>query len=93
MTANVALAVIGLLIGTGCVTSVARVEPDLAPGREGTTGTNVEGLSAAVRLQRDFTDLFEAPQFDHTLWSVVVRSLDRQEDLYRLNPAKLVMPA
>ena len=92
-TANVALGVIGLLIGTGCVTSVARVEPDLAPGREGTTGTAVEGLSAAVRLQREFTDLFEAPKFNHTLWSVVVRSLDRREDLYRLNPAKLVMPA
>ena len=92
-TTKVVLVAIGLLIGTGCVTSTARVEPDLAPVRERTRNTSGEALPAVVQLDRYLSGLFETSRFDHTLWSVVVRSLDRQEDLYRLNSNKLVMPA
>ena len=52
-------------------------------------------LSRAVaveQLQVDLSAIFEAPQFERAIWSVLVGPADSSDALYSLNAAKLVMP-
>lgn len=44
-------------------------------------------------LRRDLTRLFSHPALEHSILGVLVRSLDRDEDLYSLNPRTLLDPA
>jgi len=48
--------------------------------------------SAADILRTDLAAVFNDPQFERALWSVLVRPVDSQEDLFALNARKLVMP-
>ncbi len=48
---------------------------------------------AVEALRRDLDRIFSAPALDRTLWGVVVETAAGGDPLYRLNPAKLVMPA
>jgi D-alanyl-D-alanine carboxypeptidase/D-alanyl-D-alanine-endopeptidase (penicillin-binding protein 4) len=43
-------------------------------------------------LQADLAAIFETPQFDRMLWSVLVKTESSDAALYSLNAAKLVMP-
>ncbi len=88
---GLAMSAICLLGTLGCVQS-ARVTPQI-PAPSAMVNTIATSTAAELRLREDFTALFETPQFDHTLWGIAVRSLDRGEDLYRINDKKLVMPA
>ncbi len=49
-------------------------------------------VSAAGQLQDDLSAIFNAPQFEQAFWSVLVRSADSSENLFSINPAKLMMP-
>jgi D-alanyl-D-alanine carboxypeptidase/D-alanyl-D-alanine-endopeptidase (penicillin-binding protein 4) len=49
-------------------------------------------VSARDSLRRDLDLIFNAPAFERTFWSVLVRPADSTEDLYSLNPGKLAMP-
>jgi D-alanyl-D-alanine carboxypeptidase/D-alanyl-D-alanine-endopeptidase (penicillin-binding protein 4) len=46
----------------------------------------------AATLQKDLAAIFDAPQFNRVLWSVLIRPVSSEEALYSLNSAKLVMP-
>lgn len=48
--------------------------------------------SPVQQLQSDLTAIFEAPQFERSFWSVLVRPADSSDDLYTLNGTKLMMP-
>jgi D-alanyl-D-alanine carboxypeptidase/D-alanyl-D-alanine-endopeptidase (penicillin-binding protein 4) len=48
--------------------------------------------AAAAVLQHDLTAIFEAPEFEHSFWSVLVRPASSEVNLYSLNASKLVMP-
>ena len=48
--------------------------------------------SAVEQLQVDLSAIFEAPQFERAIWSVLVGPADSSDALYSLNAAKLVMP-
>ena len=48
--------------------------------------------SAVEQLRIDLSAIFEAPQFERAIWSVLVGPADSSEALYSLNAAKLVMP-
>jgi D-alanyl-D-alanine carboxypeptidase/D-alanyl-D-alanine-endopeptidase (penicillin-binding protein 4) len=74
----IGLAVLLALSGAGCA---ARARPTVAPP------------PAVQLLQRDLDGTFNAPALDRTLWAVVVQSAGSHEQIYRLNPSKLVMPA
>lgn len=51
-------------------------------------------VSPAVgELRQDLTRLFSHPTLEHSILGVLVRSLDRDEDLYSLNPRTLLDPA
>jgi D-alanyl-D-alanine carboxypeptidase/D-alanyl-D-alanine-endopeptidase (penicillin-binding protein 4) len=60
-----------------------------APAREAEspTGTPVERLAAELDA------IFGAAALAHASWGVAVQSLENGETLYRLNPARLLMPA
>ena len=45
------------------------------------------------RLKQDLSDATRLPGVQHGTWGVVVRSLDRSETLYELNPRTLLVPA
>ena len=49
-------------------------------------------LSSVALLQRDLTAIFDAPEFDHVIWSVLVRPARSAETIFALNSTKLVMP-
>jgi serine-type D-Ala-D-Ala carboxypeptidase/endopeptidase (penicillin-binding protein 4) len=48
--------------------------------------------SAIATLQHDLADIFEASQFDRSIWAVLVRPVASDTNLFSLNAAKLVMP-
>src|SRR5262245_17594268 len=48
--------------------------------------------SAVAVLQHDLADIFQTPQFDRSLWSVLVRNVSSDTNLFSLNSSKLVMP-
>jgi D-alanyl-D-alanine carboxypeptidase/D-alanyl-D-alanine-endopeptidase (penicillin-binding protein 4) len=52
----------------------------------------VTPLSPVESLQRDLTAIFQAPEFDRSIWSVLVRPASSSENLFSLNASKLVMP-
>jgi D-alanyl-D-alanine carboxypeptidase/D-alanyl-D-alanine-endopeptidase (penicillin-binding protein 4) len=56
-----------------------------------TPATPVAASPQAV-LQKDLSAIFEAPEFQRSIWSVLVRPASSSVDLYSLNSAKLVMP-
>ena len=49
--------------------------------------------SSTDRLQADLAAIFTAPQFERSLWSVLVVPSDASTALFTLNAAKLMMPA
>jgi D-alanyl-D-alanine carboxypeptidase/D-alanyl-D-alanine-endopeptidase (penicillin-binding protein 4) len=49
--------------------------------------------SPVARLRRDIDRLLSEPALARGTWAVVVRSLDRDDTLYSLNAAKLLLPA
>jgi D-alanyl-D-alanine carboxypeptidase/D-alanyl-D-alanine-endopeptidase (penicillin-binding protein 4) len=49
-------------------------------------------LSSTQRLQAELSAIFETPQFERAFWSVLVRAAASSDDLYSLNPTKLMMP-
>jgi D-alanyl-D-alanine carboxypeptidase/D-alanyl-D-alanine-endopeptidase (penicillin-binding protein 4) len=49
--------------------------------------------SATAVLQKDLRAIFEAPEFERSLWSVLIRPASSDAALYSLNASKLVMPA
>ena len=49
--------------------------------------------AATVRLQRDIETLLNTPDLERTTWGIVVRSLQRKDDLFALNDRKLLLPA
>ena len=82
------LATMATLIGA-CA-SRGPVPPMVAPGPSVTPA----GASRAVReLGQDLTQLFARSPVAQGVWGVQVRSLDRNETLYRLNDRTLLMPA
>jgi serine-type D-Ala-D-Ala carboxypeptidase/endopeptidase (penicillin-binding protein 4) len=48
--------------------------------------------TAVEQLQIDLSAIFETPQFERAIWSVLVGPADSNDALYSLNGAKLVMP-
>jgi D-alanyl-D-alanine carboxypeptidase/D-alanyl-D-alanine-endopeptidase (penicillin-binding protein 4) len=54
----------------------------------------VAAQSPLTLLQDDLAALFNAPQFERSFWSVLIRPVDASADqtLFALNPGKLVMP-
>jgi serine-type D-Ala-D-Ala carboxypeptidase/endopeptidase (penicillin-binding protein 4) len=50
------------------------------------------GPSSVEILREDLAAIFDAPRFERALWSVLIRPVSSDEDLFSLNPAKLVMP-
>jgi D-alanyl-D-alanine carboxypeptidase/D-alanyl-D-alanine-endopeptidase (penicillin-binding protein 4) len=50
-------------------------------------------LAAVQQLQRDLDAVLAAPALEHSFWGVLVRSLARDDTLYRVNAQKLFMPA
>ena len=91
---GLALSVLCLLGSLGCVGSARVVSENVPkPPAGNTSDTSGASFAAEVRLRSELAALFEAPRFDHTLWGVVVRSLNSGQSLYRLNATKLVMPA
>lgn len=49
--------------------------------------------ASVVQLRAKLDRLFHAPAFERVLWGVDIQSLETGEIIYRLNPAKFVMPA
>jgi len=49
-------------------------------------------VSPAQSLQQDLSAIFNAPEFDRSFWSVLVRPMSSKENLFALNASKLVMP-
>ena len=49
-------------------------------------------LSSAAILQHDLSAIFETPEFQHSIWSVLIQPASSDASLYALNPSKLVMP-
>lgn len=43
-------------------------------------------------LQRDLTAIFDAPEFERSIWSVLVRPVSSNDNLFALNSSTLVMP-
>jgi D-alanyl-D-alanine carboxypeptidase/D-alanyl-D-alanine-endopeptidase (penicillin-binding protein 4) len=43
-------------------------------------------------LHHDLSAIFEAPEFEHSIWSVLVRPVASDTPLYSLNASTLVMP-
>ena len=77
------LLLLAVLITWGCG---AQRSPVLAP-------TPVAAyVSPVAQLQDDLSTIFNAPQFEQAFWSVLVRSADSGENLFAINPAKLMMP-
>jgi D-alanyl-D-alanine carboxypeptidase/D-alanyl-D-alanine-endopeptidase (penicillin-binding protein 4) len=52
----------------------------------------VTPVSPIESLQRDLSAIFQAPEFERSIWSVLVRPAASSEDLFSLNSSKLVMP-
>ena len=53
------------------------------------------GASSVAVLRRDLSAIFDAPQFERSLWSVLIRPVSLRagsETLFSMNPGKLVMP-
>src|SRR3954463_6690774 len=48
--------------------------------------------SAVSVLHHDLSAIFEAPEFEHSIWSVLVRPVSSDTPLYSLNASTLVMP-
>ena len=76
------LLLFAVLAACGC----APRSPALAPTPA------VASISPARQLQDDLSAIFNAPQFEHAFWSVLVRSADSGENVFAINPAKLMMP-
>ena len=57
-----------------------------------TPATPAVTRTAVQQLQADLSTIFEAPQFERSFWSVLVRPADSSDDLYSLNAGKLMMP-
>ena len=55
-------------------------------------GAPAATVSAAQHLEQDLASIFAAPQFDRAFWSVLVRPVGSTENLYALNPQKLMLP-
>lgn len=49
--------------------------------------------AARAALRTDLAAVFDGPEFDRSLWGVVVQSLDTGETLFARNPTTLMMPA
>src|SRR5882672_1636306 len=49
-------------------------------------------ISPIDSLQKDLAAIFQSPEFDRSLWSVLVRPISSTDNLFSLNAAKLVMP-
>jgi serine-type D-Ala-D-Ala carboxypeptidase/endopeptidase (penicillin-binding protein 4) len=49
-------------------------------------------VSPVESLQRDLSAIFQAPEFERSTWSVLVRPAASGENLFSLNASKLVMP-
>ncbi|HKY21009.1 MAG TPA: D-alanyl-D-alanine carboxypeptidase/D-alanyl-D-alanine-endopeptidase [Vicinamibacterales bacterium] len=49
--------------------------------------------SRIALLQKELSAIFEAPQFERSFWSVLVRPVGSVEDIFGLNAGKLMMPA
>lgn len=78
------LAISALFVLTSCAPTTAK--PAISPG-------SPVSRSVAEQLQRDLTSIFSQPAIDHTLWSVVVRSLKHDDTLFTLNPNRMQTPA
>jgi D-alanyl-D-alanine carboxypeptidase/D-alanyl-D-alanine-endopeptidase (penicillin-binding protein 4) len=52
----------------------------------------VTPVPPAESLQRDLSAIFQAPEFERSIWSVLVRPAASSEPLFSLNASKLVMP-
>lgn len=64
-----------------------------APATPVVTPTPLESTRSAVQqLQADLSAIFTAPQFDRAFWSVLVRRVDSDSDLFAINENKLMMP-
>lgn len=75
-----------LALAVGC----ASHQPAVVSARQGSTAQP----SAAVReLRQQLATVFNAPVMAHGVWGVEVRSLERGELLFSVNPEKLAMPA
>ena len=75
-----------LTLATGCALAGSQAAPrQPAPSPRDT--------AAAARLRQDLSAIFGASLLSHAQWAVDVRSVDRGERLFSLNPDKLMMPA
>jgi D-alanyl-D-alanine carboxypeptidase/D-alanyl-D-alanine-endopeptidase (penicillin-binding protein 4) len=77
------LALVVLVIFESCGGARVSVTP---------TPRTVDPPQALESLQYDLNTIFNAPQFDRSLWSVLIRPLDSDRPVFALNPGKLVMP-
>ena len=82
------LALLALLLLESCGSSRVSVTP-VQPKR-------ITAPSPLELLQNDLTALFNAPQFERSFWSVLIRPVDANahsnQALFALNSGKLVMP-
>ena len=82
------LALLALLLLESCGSARVSVTP--------TQPKPVAAPSPLALLQDDLTALFNAPQFERSFWSVLIRPVDATGDadqpMFALNPGKLVMP-
>ena len=82
-------ALIFLVSLSGCVW---RPAPPLAVSPTNTT-RGADSSAAAINLQQALNHLFRDKSTPPAIWGVHVRSLDRNQTLYSLNPRTLLIPA
>lgn len=58
-----------------------------------TPAAPLTSLDPVQQLKADLTAVFDAGQFQRSFWSVLVRRVGSETDLYALNSGKLMMPA
>jgi serine-type D-Ala-D-Ala carboxypeptidase/endopeptidase (penicillin-binding protein 4) len=81
------LALIALvLVLSGC--SARAVGPQTPPAPATTAS-----VDSREQLVRDLDQLFRTPAYEHAQWAASVDSLQTGEQLYRLHPSRLLLPA
>ncbi len=83
-----ALLLVGLLAG-GCGTP----RPVVVPTQESPQTLRATQPQFIAQLQRDVDALLAAPTLQQATWGVLVKSLERDDTIYSLNPGKLLLPS
>jgi D-alanyl-D-alanine carboxypeptidase/D-alanyl-D-alanine-endopeptidase (penicillin-binding protein 4) len=57
-----------------------------------TPAPSLRAVDPVQQLKSDLTAVFDGGQFERSFWSVLVRHVDAETDVYALNSGKLMMP-